>query len=509
MSAKFWGVDIGATGVKAVGLTRTWQGFRVTDFRYAPFPSAGQGTGEGEKLRVLGEMFPAGSRGGEGLVLAVASQRLMLHGVALPFAERKKNLKVVKFEVEALLPYPVDQVVVDFYTPPERAEGERAMVFALRKEEVAQTLSRLEEIGLDPESLVPEPMALFWAVQQGRKEGPEGSCALLDLGEEKTTIIAWQQGRLTLARSIPIAGAALSKALGRAFKAPLPEEKNWAEPSIMPEEELRAALAPLAREIERTLAAYEPGNPAVEKIFLTGGGAAIPGVAQALGALLRRPVGLLDLGETSPSLLKEVPRALHPLLTVALGAAFWAMTPERMNFRQEEFASSKKARQAKTRVTLLASYGAALVLLGITGFAADLYLQEKRYRDLKAEIRREFTQAQPGVKKVVNEIQQMKNIVQDEKARVDALGGSSAPSSLDVLRDLSAHIEPAWKMRITDLVIDPEAVEVSGETDSFETVNRLKAKLDRSYPDVQVKTARASSLENVIEFKLQMKRSSG
>jgi len=54
-------------------------------------------------------------------------------------------------------------------------------------------------------------------------------------------------------------------------------------------------------------------------------------------------------------------------------------------------------------------------------------------------------------------------------------------------------------------------VEVNGEADSFDTVNQLKTRLDRSarFKDVQLKAAKASSLENVIEFKFQMKRGAG
>jgi Tfp pilus assembly protein PilN len=79
---------------------------------------------------------------------------------------------------------------------------------------------------------------------------------------------------------------------------------------------------------------------------------------------------------------------------------------------------------------------------------------------------------------------------------------------LEILRELSGMVEPAWKLRVTDLVLDPEAVEINGEADSFDTVNRFKSKLDRSplYKEVQLKTARASTLENVVEFKFQMKR---
>jgi Tfp pilus assembly protein PilN len=161
-------------------------------------------------------------------------------------------------------------------------------------------------------------------------------------------------------------------------------------------------------------------------------------------------------------------------------------------------------------VTLLLSYIAVLAFLGIAAFSTNLYLKEKRYRDLKADIRKEFLQAQPGLKKVVNEVQQMKNLVREEKARLDALGGFSSTSSpLEILREISMMTEPSWKVRITDLAMDAEAVEVNGEADSFDTVNRLKSKLDRSslYKEVQLKTARASTLENVVEFKFQMKRS--
>jgi Tfp pilus assembly protein PilN len=69
-------------------------------------------------------------------------------------------------------------------------------------------------------------------------------------------------------------------------------------------------------------------------------------------------------------------------------------------------------------------------------------------------------------------------------------------------------VEPSMKVRVTELIVDPETVEVNGEADSFDTVNQLKSRLDRSarFKEVQLKTARASSLENVVEFKLQMKR---
>ncbi len=51
---------------------------------------------------------------------------------------------------------------------------------------------------------------------------------------------------------------------------------------------------------------------------------------------------------------------------------------------------------------------------------------------------------------------------------------------LGVIRELSLFVEPSWKVRITELLIGTETIELDGEADSFDTVNRVKAKLDQS-----------------------------
>jgi len=500
MGAKTWGLDIGSTGIKAVELTRSLRGYRVTQYVYLPIGPLNPEERREKELEGLRKIFPEGEKTKGGLILPVASHRTMVHRLSLPFQDRKRNQRVVKFEVEPLLPFPAEQAVVDFYAPKQKENGNPALVFAVPKEELKKQLSLMQEAGLDPESVTGEAMALFWMV---KNMGLNASGALLDLGHEKTTMIAWEGETLTLVRSIPIAVAPLSRA---------PEGPLGAGPladGIQPS----STLARLADEVQRTLISYGGGGEghSVENIFLTGGGAGLPGVEKILSEELKRPVAILDVAEKRPSLLREVPQEYHNMLTVALGAAFWGTVEEaeRINFRREEFVSLGKARRMKTRMTLLFSYAGILAILGIAAFSTNLYLQEKKYQYLRAELRKEFLQAQPGVKNVVNELQQMKELVREEKARVDALGGSADTSSpLEMIRELSTMIEPKWKVRVTELVMEPEGVELAGEADSFDTVNQLKSKLDRSalYKEVQLKTAQASSLENIIEFKFQMKR---
>jgi Tfp pilus assembly PilM family ATPase/Tfp pilus assembly protein PilN len=500
MGAGTWGLDIASTGIKAVELTRTLRGYLVTQYAYLPIDQLNREQRREKELEGLRKVFPEGRKGKRNLILSTPSHRTMVHRLALPFEDRRRNQQVVKFEVEPLLPFPAEQAVVDFYAPKQKGNDNTALVFAVPKEELKEQLSLMQEAELDPEGLIGEAMALFWLV---RNLGMDASGALLDLGHEKTTMIAWEGERLTLVRSIPIAGAPLSQVSGQPLGASPPEIANIAP----------STLERLAGEVQRTLFSYESvaESHRVENIFLTGGGASLPGIEGILSAELKRPVAILDVEKRRPSLLRDVPPEYHNMLTVALGAAFWGTVgeAERINFRQEEFVSVRKARKMKTRMTLLICYAGILAILGIGAFSTNLYLQEKRYQYLRAEVRKEFLQAQPGIKNVVNELQQMKELVREEKARVDALGGMGDTNSpLEMIRELSALIEPKWKVRVTELVMEIEGVELSGEADSFDTVNQLKAKLDRSalYKDVQLKTAQASSLENIIEFKFQMKR---
>lgn len=473
---KIWGLDIGASAIKAVKLARSWKGYRIISYGYYPFGSA-QNLQE-EKQQILNKIFPEKERE-KRIIWAFPSHQTMVHTISLPFQERKKNEQVVKFEVEPLLPFPIDEVVADFFPQRNYREQRKALVFAVRKADLQEESSLWRESGLDPESLVPEAVALFWLIKYLRNTEEAG--ALLDLGAEKATIIFWQNGGLALARSFL-----------------LKQDDNFGER--------------LAKEVRRTLITYESQleGETIKEFLITGGRANSPGIIDKLAADLLRSVNQLNLVQGFPSLESEVPEKYHHTLSVALGCALWqaAAEEEHLNLRREEFASLKKKEKVKWRVSLLITYGIVLMLLGLLVLGIDFYLKDRKYRELKANIRQEFWQANPGVKKVVNEVQQMRNIVQEERTRVRALAGmAKGTTPIEVIYELSRALEPTWKIRVTELTIDLETAEISGEADSFATVNQLKSRLDNSplFQEGQLKTARASALENIVEFKIQMK----
>lgn len=476
---KTWGLDIGSTGVKAIKLAHSWKGSQIISYGYYPF--RGQLNLLEEKKQILDKIFsPREKR--ENIFLSFPSQRTMVHRLALPFGDRKKDEQVLKFEVEPLLPFPVEEVVADFFPQANFTQKKEALVFATSKDDLREHLSFLPEVGIDPESLIPEGVSLFWLVRFLKKTDKPG--ALLDLGASKATLIIWQNKGLKLTRSLAVSPS-----------AEVDYGKN------------------LSADAQRTLMAYEsaPENERADKIWLTGGLANQSGLKEKLAEELGRETDLLDLTAGFPSLKEEVPETYHHSLAIALGAALGANVPteERINLRREEFAPARKSQRERSRLSVLTTYGSILALLGLGILGTDYYLKESRYGELKKQIRLEFLQANPEAKKIVHEVQQMRNLLQEERRKVGGwVGMSKSGSPLEVIYEISSAVEPTWKIRITELTLEMETIEIAGEADSFDTANRLKAKLDNSpiFKEGQLKVARASTLENVVEFKIQMKK---
>lgn len=490
---RYWGIDIGSTALKAVEITRSWQGTRVTRCEIRPFSA--EGNRREFTRQAIQEIFPPGDRRGKAIFLCVPSHRTMVRRRKLPFQDRRRNLKVVKFEAEPLLPLPIEEILVDFYPIREKGEGEEALIFAVPKRDLEETLSLLQGVGIEPEAVIPEAAALFSMVKHSGEEISLGPGALLDMGQEKNTLIVWEKGRLAMTRSIPLLSYC-------SRDATLPSG-GWAAP----------LLHRLADEVKRSLLSYESieGSGRIERIWISGGGAYLPEVGSILTEKTGRSAEPFRLEQHSSFMLREVPAEEPMVLAAAIGAALFGSSGEadQLNLRQEEFTSGGKIQKEKNRLKLLVAYGIILIGIAIGAFGTRLYLKEKKYQELKAEVRQEFVQANPGVKKIVNEVQQMRNRLQEEKARLMTMGGligGGAP--LEILRDLSILTEPGWKIRVTELTIAADTVELSGEADSFDAVNRFKAALEQlaAFKAVQLKTARSSTLENVVEFKLEIAR---
>ena len=102
------------------------------------------------------------------------------------------------------------------------------------------------------------------------------------------------------------------------------------------------------------------------------------------------------------------------------------------------------------------------------------------------------------------------------KTRIDEMKKSSgsAPAVntnmkvLNLLTDISERIAKDLKIKVERMVVDQEAIQITGTTDTFNTVDSIKKGLEEStlYRDVVIASANLDRKGNEVRFEIKMQR---
>ena len=82
---------------------------------------------------------------------------------------------------------------------------------------------------------------------------------------------------------------------------------------------------------------------------------------------------------------------------------------------------------------------------------------------------------------------------------------------LDLLKDISQRIPESLAVRIVRMVIDLETVRISGSTDTFNTVDKIKNDLESSafYNSATISSAKLDRTGEKVEFEIKLERTGG
>lgn len=142
---------------------------------------AEQDWAEGAALR--DRMIREQEKGGI-VVAGLPPHQFFLRPLSSPLTGGRKTREVWPSLLDAAIPYPVDQCVVGFLPVSIEGAGSACLAVGIRQVEVEEVLADWKVKGVDPDLLVPEPMALF----------SDAGCQVW-LGKERTVWSFWQEGR--------------------------------------------------------------------------------------------------------------------------------------------------------------------------------------------------------------------------------------------------------------------------------------------------------------------------
>lgn len=263
---------------------------------------------------------------------------LKIQRIDLPKMPHFDLREAVKWEIRDQVEDPIENYSVRYSILDEYAVGAvkrlAILVFAVHKEAVRGLIDLLKKLSLKPELVEPTPVALLAAVDRLLQWEPGKIYGLIDLSFRETRFLAVGEGKLFFIRNIPeVSREAFLKmlsaemALPEAALSPLVVDLFGKNQSLheVSDERLKLVLplyySRISVETQRSVDSFsiQSGDKKIERLFLTGDCALLPGLADHLAKNVGIPVSLFD-----PLQGWAVQTASPHLYSVATGLALYS-----------------------------------------------------------------------------------------------------------------------------------------------------------------------------------------
>lgn len=267
------------------------------------------------------------------VVTAVGGRDVIIKKIQIERVKEQQARELMRWEAEQHVPFDMESVELDFQILDPDADGiEMSVLLVAAKRDLVESKMRmLTDAGLDPVAVDVDAFALHNAFQVNHPDAMSGVVGLVNIGHEVTNINILEQGVPILTRDIAVGTRRFREDLQRERGLGAEEAEQLLQgydrsPHI--DAILESRGEEIAVGIERAAAFLSSNSRAagqLRALFLCGGGARIPGIAQALGERLRLTVKqanpLANLKVRDGALESLVTDEIAPLLMLPIGLA--------------------------------------------------------------------------------------------------------------------------------------------------------------------------------------------
>lgn len=525
MAQSILGLDLGPRAVKGVLLESTLRGWTIAGAAGAPVPPAPEGKErplrdrQADAVRAL--LAERGWRP-DTVMVAMPGAGVASHVLTLPFTDPRRIEQTIAFEVEGQIPFELAEVAWDWQPMTPREGRSELYVGVLRKEELGALLAALASAGVDPRAVVPAAPSyaslyghgLLAAEPAASEETPSPAGALLDIGDERTSLCVVTAGVCDAARTFPFGAAQVARTLAHdlAITEPDAESLLWAEldATAPPEplaslaaepraaEALRHALAPLVRELRASLRAWRARGPArpIAGLLLAGELGRLPGLPELLGPEIEGPISTLALNGPAA---EAIPARDVPAFALALAMALRGQLggrAARLNLRRGDLAYTRDFEHLKGRLVRLAVQASLVALLGIVGAGVQAWALSRQ----ESALDKALCEAEQKI---------LGKCLDNYEIAVQTLRGHGTPTAaipkvtaVEVLAELTMKLPEGVPLRLDRVEITRDKLHVQGTTEAAENVDKLVTSLraSRCFGDARSGGARRRGTEGKFEF---------
>ncbi|MFC2075054.1 type II secretion system protein GspL [Bdellovibrionota bacterium] len=418
--------------------------------------------------------------------------------LSLPFSEKRKIELALPFELEEVLPFDIDDLIIDHRILLRSGKTSELIAGMVQKSDVSEFIKALGAHGITPDIISPGSIAIS-NITPVRFEDYEGTYSIINVGHTNTNITLVQNGLPILARSIPIGGLNVTRELMTAYKVNYEEAERAkieqgfvlasSELKVTKDQErfsdaIKEALAPLMKEINQTfLSVKTERGTAVDQILLCGGTSLLRNFPAYVKDELHIPTEMVQVLEGFELSQIPVNQRNEAVLTELTGLAIGATSAQikyQINFRKGDFSKFKREGLLEPQYAYIAKIIFLVLALLFFNMIGKYGLLKTQSRIMKKQISTALNEAFPKLPKaIIGSPQRLKAYVEKKtKSQSDQISmvGSRETremTPLHILVELSRLTPQNLTVEISSLDIVEEKIKITGIIASKEAAEQL------------------------------------
>jgi type IV pilus assembly protein PilM len=343
------GIDIGTSTLKVVGMTEGSNGPALETYgemQLPPYANADIGSianlEPGNVAKALNDIVKEASVTARTGALAIPHSASFVAVTRLAGKEQNELAAMVPVEARKLVPMAMNEIRLDWFpVPDQRMKGESAaprtagtdvVIAAVYTEAEKRFKNIVQRIGI---AVAHQEIEAFSTVRASVHEDDK-TVMVVDCGASGTKMYVVQDGILRETHRMPVGGSELTSSvmqvLGTSFveaeeaKRAIGFVSGGVEPRVG--EALQGPIERIITDMKRVIMRYEQHDAEqVSKIILTGGGASLIGLREAVEATLSLPTEHAHpfAKMEYPAFLESTLREIGPSFSGAIGAGLFHM----------------------------------------------------------------------------------------------------------------------------------------------------------------------------------------
>jgi type IV pilus assembly protein PilM len=438
---------------------------------------------------------------------ALPSSFVVFKELRLPFFDREKIAMVLDFEVEPLLPFPLDEAIIDFIITKKLDDelGTEVLVAAVQKRYIAEHLHLFDSISIKPDVITVDLFALYGLYQyMPLNTQINGAVSFVALDSHVTRIGYSSDQQLRFIRTLPIGLNNVAKKIGTQLNMkPMQVMEDLVrfgveQKSSSPfQTQLKNEIGALLKKIMFTLNSFankEENSPNKKQtILLFGKGATIKGMENFVISTTGAHCLILHLHDLlqNQSLNIKIKNGMPQTAIVSFGCALLNPSIENFNLRKKEFSQESEEKIVDKQIIATAVLTFTLMtILFIHSFFQTKKLKNAistAKKEIVTSLRKEFKKLpspEEDIEEIVNAAQRA---LQKEKKIWSALANPYRLSPLHYLLELTNKIDKERlgfiisKLNITDNIMT-----LSARVNNHNTLVLLEKELRKSNLFIQI-----------------------